>query len=235
MSEGLQTKNLKSLVTQMENDWQELKKLLQRQQGEPRVQHHLDLQALGQPGGIVEESIQEKTLASQLHPEGQPEIKKATSIGAVTPMEDEAIVHRLKEVHRDIEVLDRLAKLEKQNRRIAVMGSMFLTMLALAMSILAYLMVQPHLWGKINLLRAAQGVVSTKPSDAEKAEQKVASSEGEALFKYVGSTTSDKYHYPDCKWAKQIAPERLVTFKSVEEAKEEGYVQCPVCKPPISD
>ncbi len=52
--------------------------------------------------------------------------------------------------------------------------------------------------------------------------------------KFVGSKTSNKYHYPDCRWAKQIRPENLVTFSSAEEAREKGYVSCPECKPPKS-
>jgi hypothetical protein len=49
---------------------------------------------------------------------------------------------------------------------------------------------------------------------------------------YVGSKTSNKYHYPTCKWAKKIRPERLIIFKSVKEAQERHYIPCPVCKPP---
>ena len=49
---------------------------------------------------------------------------------------------------------------------------------------------------------------------------------------YVGSRTSNKYHYPTCKWAKKIRPERLIIFKSVKEAQEHHYIPCPVCKPP---
>jgi hypothetical protein len=56
-----------------------------------------------------------------------------------------------------------------------------------------------------------------------------------ADYKYVGSSKSDKYHYPSCQWAKKINPANLVTFKSAKEAKEAGYVPCKVCKPPIKD
>jgi hypothetical protein len=49
---------------------------------------------------------------------------------------------------------------------------------------------------------------------------------------YVGSKTSNKYHYPTCKWARTIKPARLIKFKSVEEAQERHYIPCPVCKPP---
>jgi hypothetical protein len=56
-----------------------------------------------------------------------------------------------------------------------------------------------------------------------------------ADFKYVGSANSNKYHYPDCKWAKKISPKNLVTFKTAEEALKAGYVPCKVCKPPTKD
>ena len=49
---------------------------------------------------------------------------------------------------------------------------------------------------------------------------------------FWGSKTSNKYHYPTCKWTKQISPSNLVKFKSSEEAQKAGYVPCPVCKPP---
>jgi hypothetical protein len=54
-------------------------------------------------------------------------------------------------------------------------------------------------------------------------------------FKYVGSSQSNKYHYPDCKWAKKISPKNLVTFVSAQEALKSGYVPCKVCKPPTKD
>lgn len=52
--------------------------------------------------------------------------------------------------------------------------------------------------------------------------------------KYVGSIKSDKYHYPHCRWAKKIAPENLIYFNSVQEAKAKGYVPCGTCKPPAN-
>jgi methylphosphotriester-DNA--protein-cysteine methyltransferase len=56
-----------------------------------------------------------------------------------------------------------------------------------------------------------------------------------ADFKYVGSKNSNKYHNPDCKWAKKISPKNLVTFKTAEEALAAGYVPCKVCRPPTKD
>lgn len=56
--------------------------------------------------------------------------------------------------------------------------------------------------------------------------------DAEAEVEYVGSKTSNKYHYPTCKWTKEISPWRVIKFKSVKEAQERGYIPCPVCKPP---
>lgn len=50
--------------------------------------------------------------------------------------------------------------------------------------------------------------------------------------KFVGSIESDKYHYPDCRWAKKINPENEVWFTSSEDARSKGYVACGVCHPP---
>jgi methylphosphotriester-DNA--protein-cysteine methyltransferase len=56
-----------------------------------------------------------------------------------------------------------------------------------------------------------------------------------ADFKYVGSSKSNKYHYPNCKWAQKINPANLVKFKSAKEAQEAGYIPCKVCRPPTKD
>jgi len=53
--------------------------------------------------------------------------------------------------------------------------------------------------------------------------------------KFVGSMTSNKAHYPDCKWAAKINPKKLITFPSMAAAQEQGYISCPVCRPHESD
>jgi endonuclease YncB( thermonuclease family) len=49
---------------------------------------------------------------------------------------------------------------------------------------------------------------------------------------FVGSTKSDKYHCPTCRWAQKILPENEIWFASSEEARAAGYVPCGVCHPP---
>jgi hypothetical protein len=48
---------------------------------------------------------------------------------------------------------------------------------------------------------------------------------------YVGSTTSNKYHRPDCSYAKKIKEENRVYFSDAWEAREAGYLPCKVCNP----
>lgn len=49
--------------------------------------------------------------------------------------------------------------------------------------------------------------------------------------KYVGSTKSDKYHLPTCRYSESIAPENEVWFKDAAAAKAAGHEPCGVCKP----
>src|SRR4030042_3299258 len=51
---------------------------------------------------------------------------------------------------------------------------------------------------------------------------------------FWGSKNSNKYHYPDCRWAQKIKPENLIKFKTPEEAQKAGYIPCKVCRPPES-
>lgn len=48
---------------------------------------------------------------------------------------------------------------------------------------------------------------------------------------YVGSINSDKYHKPDCKWAKKISSKNEIWFKHPADAKTHGYKPCGVCRP----
>ncbi len=50
--------------------------------------------------------------------------------------------------------------------------------------------------------------------------------------KFVGSVKSNKYHYPNCEWAKRIKPENEIWFTSSDDARSQYYVPCGVCHPP---
>jgi len=49
--------------------------------------------------------------------------------------------------------------------------------------------------------------------------------------RYVGSTTSNKYHRPDCSYAKKIKPENRIYFSDVWAARDAGYLPCKACNP----
>ena len=49
---------------------------------------------------------------------------------------------------------------------------------------------------------------------------------------FVGSSKSNKYHYPSCQWAQKISPANEVWFSSSQDARNQGYVPCKVCSPP---
>ena len=49
---------------------------------------------------------------------------------------------------------------------------------------------------------------------------------------FVGSSKSDKYHYPSCRYAEKILSSNLVYFSSSSQARAAGYVPCGVCNPP---
>jgi len=46
---------------------------------------------------------------------------------------------------------------------------------------------------------------------------------------FVGSKNSNKYHLPDCRFAKNIKPENLVCFSSAEDASSKGYLPDKTC------
>lgn len=53
----------------------------------------------------------------------------------------------------------------------------------------------------------------------------------ESKGNFVGSSTSKKYHLPDCRYALKIKPENKVYFQSAKEAKSQGYLPCKSCHP----
>lgn len=50
-------------------------------------------------------------------------------------------------------------------------------------------------------------------------------------YNYVGSSESDKYHEPTCRWTKEINDTNLVHFETKEEAIAAGYGACGTCHP----
>ena len=55
--------------------------------------------------------------------------------------------------------------------------------------------------------------------------------EPEKLGKFVGSTKSNKYHLPDCPYAKKIKDENKIWFDSIKDAESQGYIPAKCCNP----
>ena len=53
----------------------------------------------------------------------------------------------------------------------------------------------------------------------------------ESKGKYVASSESDKYHTPNCRWAKKILDENAIWFDTAEAAQKSGYSACGTCNP----
>lgn len=50
-------------------------------------------------------------------------------------------------------------------------------------------------------------------------------------YNYVGSSESDRYHYPRCRWTDKINDSNLVYFDTEDEAIAAGYISCGTCNP----
>lgn len=48
---------------------------------------------------------------------------------------------------------------------------------------------------------------------------------------YAASSQSDKFHYPSCRYVKQINSGNLIYFSSRDKAISAGYIPCKVCRP----
>ena len=181
---------------------------------------------------------------------------------AITASEVETIFHRVEKFNREEEIMERVERLERQNRKITILGSLSVTFMILVLAVFTVLMFQANLLSKGVGPQASQQGESLKQSPAQENSARVAESqpaepvatvtapmpaepmkpvtdgkptEAIPLVTYVGSITSNKYHYPQCKWAVQIIPQKLRTFSSVKEAQEQGYIPCPTCGPPPHD
>ncbi len=181
---------------------------------------------------------------------------------AITASEAESIFQRVEKINRDAEILERVERLERQNRKISLLGSLSMTFMVLVLAVFTVLMFQANLLSGGVGLQASQGdeslkqppaqekaakvngpqpaepvakVTEPKPAESMKPVSDAKPAKAIPPVKYVGSSTSNKYHYPYCKWAAEINPNKLRTFSSVKEAREQGYIPCPTCGPPRHD
>jgi len=94
--------------------------------------------------------------------------------------------------------------------------------------------------GFINIFKATNptGTKSSDPGIKETASSKIPDKQHQtdansaiSEHKYVASKSSDVFHKPDCRWAKNISEENLVTYKSRDEAIKAGKRPCKTCNP----
>lgn len=271
-TEPPQSKDLETIVSRLDEQLHELKAFLQDKtkdscsKNEPESQGSMS--CLRDTGDSA---------ADTGNPLASPLLTHNWVKFAVTPMEAEAIIERVGKFEQDAvdrleqdeKVKDRLAKVEQQNRRLTILGSLC------GLLMLVFFSVSMYLWNQTTRpLQATLDKTSTQPArkvappgeasakppapaTREAPQPPAPSLAQEALpkpanagspvttsipqepvtpsIKYVGSITSNKYHQPTCKWAKTIIPKKIRGFTSVEEAKKEGYLPCPTCRPPLTD
>lgn len=233
MSTKKLNQDLNEILARCEEGMQDLKTLIQPQLEESGKILNIGSQA---------QNLEDRTI-------GEDESPPRGLGSPVSKMETDAIMRRIEGVRLETEISWRLARVERQVRRLTVLGAMSLTILSVGMLTLAFLLFQTRLPHQTTFRdgKAAEKAASAPSSNLQAkagdlvSEVKTARPDaapplqGEASPRYVGSITSNKYHYPDCKWAKTIIPGKLIGFKSVAEAEAKGYIPCPTCNPPHKD
>jgi len=86
---------------------------------------------------------------------------------SVSAKEVESIFQKVDKINRDAEVMGRVEKLERQNRKIVILGSMFMTLVLVLVGASTFLMVQANLLNKGVFLQAWQRVDSPTSSSGE--------------------------------------------------------------------
>ena len=156
---------------------------------------------------------------------------------SVSAQEVDSIFQKVDKINRDAEVMERVEKLERQNRKIVILGAMFMSLVLVLVGASTFLLVHANLlnkevflqsWQKVDSPKSGEGAAKVNdpqpPQSIAGAQAPIAAepivkaedpkpvaapsdpkpAEATAPFKYVGSKTSDKYHYPGCKWAAEI-------------------------------
>ena len=88
---------------------------------------------------------------------------------AVSGLKADSIFQKVEKFNRDVEVMERVEKLERQNRKIVILGSMFITLVMLMIGVSTFLMFQANLLNQGIFLQAWQRVNPPQPSSGEAA------------------------------------------------------------------
>jgi hypothetical protein len=251
-SEMPQGENLEAVIARLDKKWRELKKLLQAQESSPLEEEPgprvclNDLNLPQNPG--QEDDDPSKSIWDSLIPGNKAKF-------GVTSVETDAIIQRVEKLDEDAKMRERLARVEKHNHALTIYA-VACTFLVLFMVFSTYFLQESYASSKNSLDQAVEPSIAATtvvpnpaappqalpqpiPGTPESQETPTASN---ALQKpeipqveFVGSRSSNKYHYRSCKWTKYIHPKNERVFHSVAEAKEAGYISCPTCRPPLTD
>jgi hypothetical protein len=88
---------------------------------------------------------------------------------AVSAREADSIFQKVEKINRDVEVMGRVEKLERQNRKIVILGSMFMTLVILVLGVSTFLMFQANLFNQGIFLKTSQRINLSQPSPGEAA------------------------------------------------------------------
>jgi hypothetical protein len=256
-SEMPQGEDLEAVIARLDKKWRELKKLLQAQESSP-LEEEPGLQVCLNDLNQAENPGQEDDELSKSWWDSLLLGNKAKF--GVTSVETDAIIRRVEKLDEDAKMRERLARVEKHNHALTIYA-IACTFLVLFMVFSTYFFQESYASSKNSLDQAVEPAIAATtvvpnpaaanppappqalpqpiPGTPDSQETPTASS---ALQKpeipqveFVGSRTSNKYHYRSCKWTKYIPPKNERVFHSVAEAKEAGYISCPTCRPPLTD
>ena len=159
---------------------------------------------------------------------GMAGLEKLTSDASLQPMDIETTFQREERLHQLTQVMDRLTKVETQTHKVMIV------IFALTISAFIFVLTKVDLFPKPGLFHMTQAisVVTSTETDAKAGSESGPPIAAPVAGNYVGVKTSHEYHRPDCAAAQTVAPKELLPFKSVAEAKRQGYKPCPVCQPP---
>jgi hypothetical protein len=130
--------DLKPLVDQLEDDLRQLKVLLEALSSESPPE--APVQPL--PGGREQPS-------DESPPDRGPGEDSGATAGpgsAITSMEPEEFIQQVEKMQRDAETIDRLTIVERQNRRLILLGGVVLAMVLVSISIIVLLLAHPESW-----------------------------------------------------------------------------------------
>jgi hypothetical protein len=249
MSEIPPGDDIEAMIARLDKKWRELKNLL-RTEGQVILEEEAKAEAGAPP---AQDDQGEGTAAgpgeswwSHLFPANRAHID-------MTAEESEAIIQRVEKLGEESDIREQLTKVQWQNRGLMVY--------AVICTIIFFYMMVSILFSHDPLAGAAAPrpttalvpaapVISLNDTAPPAPPLEVSGKEGpQALptpvsaateaptpnVEYVGSFTSNKYHYRSCKWTRYIGPGNLRVFTSVAEAQKAGYIRCPTCQPPLSD